>query len=293
MIRLLFIFTLIVSSCAHQQSPPLKNSRATTNTQTAQAPATPANPIPLPPATKTIPTPKSPQAKAPLAYHHTSRSGIILSLVSFDDRDFQLQVADQSHGPATHWNNSREAAHALGGVAAINGGFFTPQGKPLGLVITDGQRRGRLSYTSLGSGIFLTTQSQSNSQSAIVRRQIYSQSPQRWGTISHLLQTGPMLTENSDPISGLSKNNHRPRSFIAWDGNHHWAIGYAESCTLDALSRAISGRAPAGFAIKTAVNLDGGRSSDLWVGSQVSGGNKTHRGFLNKPVRNFLVVVPK
>jgi len=210
----------------------------------------------------------------------------VLSLVSFDDRDYQLQVADQKNGPATHWRDAHAAARVTGGVAAINGGFFTPEGKPLGSLITHGNRRGAINRSSLGSGIFLS----SAQNSAIVRRETYLKTSTSWGSIQHLLQTGPMLAENKSAISGLSKKNQRTRSFIAWDGQHHWAIGYAEPCSLNALSHALAGKSPAGFTIQSAVNLDGGRSADLWVGPKVHDGNHTHRGFLNKPVRNFLVI---
>ena len=289
MIRLISILILALNACSFQQTS--HPSVAATILTTTDSPSTHAAETDRPPSPNatTPATPLPTQKKIQLTYHHTSRNGIVLSLVSFDDRDFQLQVADQTNGPATHWRDARTAANALRGVAAINGGFFTPEGKPLGLVITHGDRRGHINRSSLGAGIYLSN----NHTSKIVRRNTYTQSPKHWGKITQLLQSGPMLAENNAPISGLSKNNSRPRSFIAWDGKHHWAIGYAESCTLHALSHALAGKAPADFAIHTAVNLDGGRSSDLWAGSKVANGQKTHRTFLNKPVRNFLVVVPK
>jgi len=297
--RFLLIFLLALSACSPSRPTTADSPKTIANippsTLSPQRPQNPQSPLssitqtPQHPTQSTTHIPRPAQEKAQLTYHHTSRNGIVLSLVSFDDRDFELQVADQSHGPATHWNDAQDAGKSLHGVAAINGGFFTPEGKPLGLVVTNGERRGGITRTSLGSGIFINAEK----ESLIVRREIYVRAPQQWGKISHLLQTGPMLTEKGSPISGLSKTNSRPRSFIAWDGNHHWAIGYAEPCTLNALSHAISGKAPAGFPIKTAINLDGGRSSDLWVGNKVRGGPKVHRGFFNKPVRNFLVVVPK
>lgn len=291
MIRLLFIFILALSACSSFQQASQSAVEAPV-LATTDAPSTHAEGV------KTKPSPSAPrpaapssptQKRIPLTYHHTSRNGIVLSLVSFDDRVFQLQIADQTNGPATHWRDAHSAANALRGVAAINGGFFTPEGKPLGLVITGGERRGHINRSSLGAGIYLSNEQMSQ----IVRRNTYTQSPKHWGKITQLLQSGPMLAEKNAPISGLSKNNSRPRSFIVWDGQHHWAIGYAESCTLHALSHALAGKAPANFAIHTAINLDGGRSSDLWVGSRVAHGGKTHRTFLNKPVRNFLVVVPK
>jgi len=41
------------------------------------------------------------------------------------------------------------------------------------------------------------------------------------------------------------------------------------------------------------MNLDGGRSSDLWISSRVSGGPLTSRPPWNRPVRNFLILVPR
>lgn len=275
--RLPFLLALILTACSNK--PILDTPIHPTNTQVAVIEDENVAPV-----SQIIP-PSQPQPPLPLAYHHTSRNGITLSLVSFDDRQFQLVVADQKNGPGTHWKDAHTAAKALNGVAAINGGFFTPEGNPLGLVITHGVQRGSKNSSSLGSGIYLNQ----SDKSSIVRRGAYNKSAKT----RHLLQTGPMLAENNTPISGLSHTHDRSRSFIAWDGAHHWAIGYAESCTLHALSQALAGRAPAGFAIHTAVNLDGGRSSDLWAGSKVPNGSQTHRSFLNKPVRNFLVVVPK
>ena len=292
MIRLLALFTLAISACSSQRTPQASISPQNLATPLSHPQAVYANPetaITKLPTTQTL-KPKHPtQVKIPLAYHHTSRNGIIMSLVSFDDRDFQLQVADQANGPGSRWRDAHSAANAMRGVAAINGGFFTPEGKPLGLVISKGTRRGYVNQSSLGAGIYLS----SGDENTLLRRKSYTQSPNQWGTITHLLQSGPMLAENKKSILGLSKKSNRPRSFIAWDGQHHWAIGYAESCTLDALSRALAGKAPADFPIHSAINLDGGRSSDLWAGSKVAGGNKIHRGFFNKPVRNFLVIVPK
>jgi len=275
--RLLFLFALVLSACSHQPPSDTPITRPITEvTLTGDEGASPiSQTIPLSP----------PQEILPLAYHHTSRDGIVMSLVSFDDRRFQLQVADQKNGPGTHWRDAHSAANALQGVAAINGGFFTPEGKTLGLVITNGIQRGTKNSSSLGSGIYLSHLN----KSSILRSETYKKSHE----VRHLLQTGPMLAEHKSPISGLSNTKHRARSFIVWDGKHHWAIGYAQSCTLHALSQALAGRAPAGFTIASAVNLDGGRSSDLWVGPKVLNGNKTHRSFLNKAVRNFLVVVPK
>ncbi|MFK7909816.1 MAG: phosphodiester glycosidase family protein [Akkermansiaceae bacterium] len=238
-----------------------------------------------PPAVKTLPQLHT-QPRLALRYYDTTRGGIRMYLVAFDDRDHVLRVADQQNGPGTRWTTAQEAAATYGGVAAVNGGFFTPEGKPLGMLIETGTRRGHLNRSSLGAGIYVS----SHLRSAILRRESYQKSKSSWNAYN-LLQTGPMLVENKQAVTGLSKNNRRPRSFIAWDGKHHWLIGYAEPCTLHALSKAITGRTLGGFEISNALNLDGGRSSDLWAGNAISGGGKSHRGIFNKTVRNYLVLV--
>ena len=233
-------------------------------------------------------TPAAPQLILPLAYDSVSSQGITISAVCFDDRKFQLTVADQADGCGSQWMDAKSAAMSCNGYAAINGGFFTPEGKPLGILVASGIKRGSLNQSSLGAGIFIS----SKNKSAIVRREHYASSSVTHN-VENLLQAGPILIEHGKPTIGLSDNNARPRSFIAWDGKHHWAIGHINSSTLATAARALSETSLIGFKASTVLNLDGGRSSDLWAGPRVPGGAKTHRSFLNKPVRNYLVITSR
>ena len=235
-----------------------------------------------------IMTPAAPQLILPLAYDSVSSQGITISAVCFDDRKFQLTVADQADGCGSQWMDAKSAAMSCDGYAAINGGFFTPEGKPLGILVASGIKRGSLNQSSLGAGIFIS----SKNKSAIVRREHYASSSVTHN-VENLLQAGPILIEHGKPTIGLSDNNARPRSFIAWDGKHHWAIGHIDSSTLAAAARALSETSLIGFKASAVLNLDGGRSSDLWAGPRVPGGAKTHRSFLNKPVRNYLVITSR
>lgn len=272
---------LSVGACQPYE-PPKQPAEASNHPVMPQAAE---KPLPMrPPATPPAP----PQKRLALKYSNTTRDGIRMYVVAFDDRDYVLRVADQPGGVGSRWTTAGQAAASRGAVAAINGGFFTPEGKPLGMLIEAGAKRGHLNKSSLGSGMYLST----GTRSAIIRREAYQKTRNSWNA-SHLLQTGPMLVENKQAVTGLSKTNRRVRSFIAWDGRHHWVMGYAEPCTLDGLSRALAGRTPGGFEIVSAVNLDGGRSSDLWVGKQVPGGEKSHRGIFNKSVRNYIVLVDR
>ena len=108
-----------------------------------------------------------------------------------------------------------------------------------------------------------------------------------------LIQAGPLLVENSRAISGLEAIKASVRMIILWDGGSQWWIGRSSPCTLAALGQALINGNPAGWKIQQALNLDGGRSSDLWISGAVSGGPLLRRQPWNRPVRNFLVLVAK
>ena len=110
----------------------------------------------LPDQAAVIVTPPAPQLIMPLAYHSASSQGITISAVYFDDRKFQLTVADQADGCGSQWLDAKSAALSCDGYAAINGGFFTPEGNPLGILIASGIKRGSLNKSSLGAGIFVS-----------------------------------------------------------------------------------------------------------------------------------------
>lgn len=281
MIRsVLLIGVVVISACGVAQEPVVKVPEARAVVDGVAHVDKRVDEVVVSPLRQVVIPSKKPQEKCGLTYFHTSRNGVMLSLVAFDDRDYLLRVADQPKGVGSLWSDAKSAAEAFDGVAAVNGGFFTPEGKPLGLVVEDGVRRGFLNRSSLGAGMYVV----SGDGSAIVRRADDGKKAK------YLLQSGPMLVEDGNVVSGLSDRSRRPRSFIAWDGRHHWAVGYADAATLRELSKALAGNYPAGFEVKVALNLDGGRSSDLWVGSQVRNGSRTHRSFLNKNVRNYLVL---
>lgn len=211
-------------------------------------------------------------------------SGIEFEGVSFDSRTQRLAVIDQPKGPGSAYATAAEAAMKRGGLLAINAGFFTPEGKPLGLVVSDGKISGTWnSASSLGTAIFKESISGSCS---ISRRSSRSFSD----NAAELLQAGPLLLENGNSISGLDGSRKAQRSIILNDGGNRWWIGKTTPCSLSALSAALASRSPTGWRIWNAMNLDGGRSTDLYVSPAIAGGPINRRGFLNRPVRNFLIL---
>ncbi len=189
-------------------------------------------------------------------------------------------VDDQPGGPGSEYDRAEDAGR--GNLAAINAGFFTPEGDPLGLVITKGRKRGALNTASfLGTGFFL------GPTASLMSRSEFLRSPPN---PTELLQSGPRLVWAGESLTGLSDKDQRPRSFLLWDGQDHFALGYANSAGLRSLSSTLQSQPIAGFKIAYALNLDGGRSCDFWVSSSVSGGGFSRTSFFNKDVRNFLVL---
>jgi len=257
----------------------------------------PPPPTPPEPATATAevatpepPTPRSPAAAAPPAAPapppralRTTIDDIELLGVRFDSRSHRLVVADQAGGPGSTWPDSRAAGRQRGAIAAINGGFFTPQGEPLGLVVSDGDRRGALNRaSSLGAG-FVTDD---DGRLELLRRD-------RFDGADEALQSGPFLVENGRPVAGLDDERRAARSFVAGDGATRWVIARSDSCTLAELARALADSTALGFRPASALNLDGGRSAEVWISPAVDGGPAFTRPLWNKPVRNFLLLQPR
>lgn len=230
----------------------------------------------------------SPEPVLSTGYHSLSWKDVTFSVVCFDDREFHLRVADQPDGCGSLWMNAKSAAITRQAVAAINGGFFTPEGKPLGLLVEDGTQRGSLNTSSLGSGFYTSTPA----GCALIRRD--PDLPTNHALhAGELLQSGPFLVEDGAVTSGLSNDKRRRRSFLAWNGRHHWIMGQTSPTSLHALANALIELPIGKLRITTALNLDGGSSSDLWVSADVPNGNRSHRSVFNKPVRNYLVLTAR
>jgi exopolysaccharide biosynthesis protein len=213
--------------------------------------------------------------------------GIEFEGVAFDSRNHRLAVVDQPRGPGSVFATSQDVARQTGALLAINAGFFTPEGKPLGLVVSKESRSGAWnSASSLGSGIFAEN---SSGGLSIFRRS----SPSAASGARELIQAGPLLVENGRLVGGLDRGKAAVRSIILTDGGSRWWIGKTSSCTLAALGGALASASPAPWSVENALNLDGGRSTDLFVSGRVPGGPINRRGFLNRPVRNFLILKPR
>lgn len=216
----------------------------------------------------------------------TNVGSLAIEGVTFDSRTHRLQVLDQPGGPASKWQDSAQAGASINGLAAINAGFFTPEGAPLGLLASGGTLSGNWNAaSSLGSALWYRDGS---GRSAIVRRETLGQSAAK--KMPDLLQAGPLLVDAGKAVTGLEASKISARTFLLWDGGSRWLMARSAPCSLAELSKALADGSPAGWPVKMALNLDGGRSSELWISTSVSGGPSFVRPIWNNPVRNFLVL---
>jgi uncharacterized protein YigE (DUF2233 family) len=202
---------------------------------------------------------------------------------AFNSQDEVFQVIDQGGIEAQANRDLGAAGTSISALAGVNGGFFNPQGEPLGLMIAGGKQVGTPSLTgSLTSGVVWSD----GQESGIARSKSYDLAHPR---ATNLLQAGPFLIEQAKPVSGLNDKKFARRTVVMTDGGTQWAIAYVPSATLDGLARALAvpGAFPH-FQPKTVLNLDGGGSSGLWIKRE--NGQSFYLHEISK-VRNFLVVV--
>jgi hypothetical protein len=281
-IRFLLPFVLLASCTPYEPAtaPPQKKAA------TAPPPAAAITPIPLTEAPKISQNPNPPAAPTLVTRNLPEFN---LEGVAFDSRTHRLRVIDQEDGPGTTFTDAAHAGTSRSALAAINAGFFTPEGEPLGLLVAAGKSAGSWnSATSIGSAIWHESHS---GTSRISRRN--ETNPATAKQMRETLQSGPMLVDRSLAVSGLESDKTSARCFIAWDGGTRWFIGRTSPCPLNILAATLASGKHCGWAIHRAMNLDGGRSADLWISSRVSGGPLTSRPPWNRPVRNFLILVPR
>ena len=288
-----FAFALVLPACSPIRDgiPDETTARPPTPEVVTSRPGT-ASPVlstaenrPL--ETTAAPAPEAAPPNAPKVTRATA-AGLVFEGISFDSRTHRMLVVDQPSGPGSRFADASVAANAHGGIAAVNAGFFTPEGDPLGLVISRGEKVGAWNSSSLGSGFW---HEDSAGRSAISRRESLGRAGAKG--MRELIQAGPMLVDGFRPVSGLESTKSSVRVAILWDGRHRWWIGKTDPCTLVVLARAIATGNPAGWKTFKALNLDGGRSADLWISGQVPGGPILRRPVWNRQVRNFLVIVPR
>ncbi len=199
----------------------------------------------------------------------------------FDDRKLTIRIMDEGGLAAQNHGSLASAVQKAEAVAGSNGGFFTPEGQSLGLVIADGSTFGRIGAGYLNTGMIVRT----GEHLYLWRKEEYKQ---KLPKASQLLQAGPFLLDKGKPVKGLSDKKPRKRTIIGHDMKHLWWIAVTDPISLHDLAIVLAESDEVGrVRIKRVLNLDGGSSSALWVKSE--GMIENHFG----NIRNYLMIVPK
>jgi len=185
-------------------------------------------------------------------------SSVSARLAFFTSPAYRLEVVDLGDGAEPAYPSLEAAFRANGCVAGVNGGFFHPDWRPLGLVIAGGQRINRFETSKLLSGVVYSDARGTH----IERRPRFRDH----AGITALLQTGPYLVEHGRAVRGLSRADPRRRTFIATDWSGHWALGATTTpLTLAELAGVLtSPGALTPWPVDRAINLDGGSSTGFF-----------------------------
>lgn len=197
----------------------------------------------------------------------------------FSDTNFHLQLID-SPTRSKKLSQVMEQSSFLGGV---NGGYFHPDGTPLGLVISQGKTLHSQETAKLLSGLIVATQDH------LFLLRIGERRPEK---IEEALQAGPFLVDHGTSVPGLETTRVSRRTFLATDDHGSWLMGVTSPLTLAETSQALLAAAPLFFKktkIERALNLDGGSSSALWVRLEPTPFSQEELGY----VRNFLGLAPR
>ena len=211
--------------------------------------------------------------------HSGSGDRASLELAIFSTKSCRLHIIDQSTEPRLDLEEAMSRGNFL---AAVNGGYFDPDYKPIGLLIVDGTMIAPLQKARLLSGVL--SGSAKKVQISRVAEFLLAQKPEA------AVESGPMIVDLGKSVRGLELTRAARRTFAAIGAGDKAALGFCSDVTLADLSNILSTTLTPGFKIQRALNLDGGSSSAFWFkranGSAFSIAEE-------KLVRDFVAIVPR
>jgi hypothetical protein len=202
-----------------------------------------------------------------------------LELAVFSTKLCRLRVIDQPSEPRVDLEEVMGRGNFLAGV---NGGYFDPDYKPIGLLIVDGTIIAPLQKARLLSGVL--SASAKKVQISRVAEFSMAQKPET------AVECGPMIVDLGKSVRGLESTRAARRTFAAVGAGDKAALGFCSDVTLADLSSILAAISIPDFKIQRALNLDGGSSSAFWFKRGNGGAFSIDE---QKPVRDFVAIVPK
>lgn len=185
-----------------------------------------------------------------------------------------LRVLDQP-------GSERDLAEVMAGgnfLAGVNGGYFDPEGAPVGLLISGGKTIAPFRKARLLSGVLAARPGKIE----IFRAREF---PRR-GAWREAIQCGPFLVDHGKSVAGLDDTRSARRTFVLTTSDSRVALGYCAPVTLARLAEILSALAP--LKVAKALNLDGGSSSAFWCRTS----EETVSISSLKSVRDFVAIAP-
>ena len=201
-----------------------------------------------------------------------------LDLALFSTKSATVRVIDNPTGK----NNLAAVMRRENCLAGVNGGYFDPEDKPVGLLVSDGKVIAPLRKARLLSGVMLV----SSGPLQLLRTAEYSSKRKP----AAALQCGPFLVDRGQPVPGLNDTRPARRTFILTGAAERAAIGFCSGVTLAQLAKILATPELApGLKVQRALNLDGGSSSAFWFADERDPFSIPEQ----KTVRDFVAVVPR
>jgi len=201
-----------------------------------------------------------------------------LELAIFSMKSCRLRVIDQASEPRVELEELMSRGNFLAGV---NGGYFDPEYRPIGLLVVNGAMVAPLQKARLLSGVLSAWPKKV--QISRVAEFSLAQKPET------AVEAGPMIVDLGKSVRGLEPTKLARRTFAAVAGERG-ALGFASDVTLADLSLILATAMSSDFKIQRALNLDGGSSSAFWF-KRANGGAFSIGE--QKLVRDFVVIAPK
>lgn len=202
-----------------------------------------------------------------------------LEIAIFSSKSCRLRVIDRASEPRVDLEDVMTRGNFLAGV---NGGYFDPEYRPIGLLIVDGTMIAPLQKARLLTGVL--SASARKVQISRVAEFSLAQKPDA------AVECGPMIVDLGKSVRGLESRKVARRTFAAVATGDKAALGFCSDVTLADFSNILAILKIPDFKIQRALNLDGGSSSAFWFkranGSAFSIAEQ-------KPVRDFVAVVAK
>ena len=204
---------------------------------------------------------------------------VSMELALFSVKWCRLRVIDQPTEPRADLDEVMLREKCLAGV---NGGYFDPDYRPIGLLVADGTMIAPLQRARLLTGVL----SALASKVQIWRVGEFS----RQQRADAAIECGPMIVDFGKPVRGLESARPARRTFAAVAGNDIAALGFCSDITLADFATILVLPFTTDFKIQRALNLDGGSSSAFWFARKDGSAFSIPE---QKTVRDFVGVIPR